>query len=494
MEPAPSGPAEPGANRGLPVWAVAAAALAGMALRIWILQSPFGEVDSDEAVVGLMARHFLRGELDTFFWGQSYGGTLETVLVAAVFAVAGSSVAALKAVPILLTAAACGLTWRVGRVTVGDPAGRLSGALFWVFPPAFVLASTKERGFYGAGLVLCLAILLVALRLDRRPAPAGGFLLGLLAGLGWWTAPHVAFFSLPVLGWLAVRRRREWRLALAFLPGFLIGAAPWIAFNLRNGWPSIAAPEAPPGTYAERVRTFLALAFPAAVGLRMSYSGAWLVGPLGAPLVAGALALVAARRRPLGDPLLLVVAGFPLLLMISAWYLSEPRYAVFIVPVIVLMLARHARPPWAHLLALGVALALTASGLWGLAGWAERHPGNLDLTAGSTAALRRAMEARGAGRAYADYWVSYKLSFESGEQIIATPVDVVRYGPHDALVDAGVAPAYVVLAGSGRDGRLQEALAGLGVPFERVRAGRYAAFFPDRHVRRGELEGVFEEP
>src|SRR5437867_5913094 len=37
--------------------------VAGVALRVWILRSPFSPVDADEAVVGLMARHALRGDI-----------------------------------------------------------------------------------------------------------------------------------------------------------------------------------------------------------------------------------------------------------------------------------------------------------------------------------------------------------------------------------------------------------------------------------------------
>src|SRR3546814_17245096 len=51
--------------------------------------------DSDEAIVGLMARSFLEGEWRAFYWGQHYGGTLETALVA----LAGASTTALKLVP-----------------------------------------------------------------------------------------------------------------------------------------------------------------------------------------------------------------------------------------------------------------------------------------------------------------------------------------------------------------------------------------------------------
>src|SRR6185295_13683611 len=54
--------------------------------------------DSDEAVEGLMASHVLRGEHPAFLWGQNYKGVPEVYLTAAVFAVTGPSIVALKAV------------------------------------------------------------------------------------------------------------------------------------------------------------------------------------------------------------------------------------------------------------------------------------------------------------------------------------------------------------------------------------------------------------
>lgn len=54
--------------------------LAGLLLRALLLIHP--SLDSDVAVVGLMAMRFLHGELTPFYWGQSYGGSLEPLLAA----------------------------------------------------------------------------------------------------------------------------------------------------------------------------------------------------------------------------------------------------------------------------------------------------------------------------------------------------------------------------------------------------------------------------
>ena len=54
--------------------------------------------------------------------------------------------------------------------------------------------------------------------------------------------------------------------------------------------------------------------------------------------------------------------------------------------------------------------------------------------------LIRFLETHRATRVLADYWVAYRLSFESRERIIATSTGFVRYQPHDRLVRRSANP------------------------------------------------------
>src|SRR5919197_4146967 len=74
--------------------------LVGLAVRLAVIGSPLGEIDGDEAVVGLMARHIaLLGERPVFYWGQPYLGSLEAFSAAPLFRVLHSSSLLLKLVP-----------------------------------------------------------------------------------------------------------------------------------------------------------------------------------------------------------------------------------------------------------------------------------------------------------------------------------------------------------------------------------------------------------
>ena len=78
--------------------------------------------NADEAVVGLMTRHALRGDLTVFYWGQGYGGTQEVLLTVPVFWLFGDGWLALRLVPVAITIVTALVIWRVGRRTIGEPA------------------------------------------------------------------------------------------------------------------------------------------------------------------------------------------------------------------------------------------------------------------------------------------------------------------------------------------------------------------------------------
>ena len=57
-------------------------------------------VNSDAAIAGLQAMHFLNGETSRFLWGASYQGTLEIWVIAAFFSVLGATPLALMLAPL----------------------------------------------------------------------------------------------------------------------------------------------------------------------------------------------------------------------------------------------------------------------------------------------------------------------------------------------------------------------------------------------------------
>src|SRR5947208_414600 len=171
----------------------------GIALRIWIIASPLGPPDADEAVVGLMAKHMLHGEFRSFYWGQPYGGSQEAAGVSLLLALGIPVRAAMELAPILASAVVTLLAWRIGRRLMGSTAGVIAGVLTWTTTATFVWQSTKERGFYGATMVAGLVVVLFALRVLERPSALDALVLGFAGGTGWYANPQVLFFMVPAL-------------------------------------------------------------------------------------------------------------------------------------------------------------------------------------------------------------------------------------------------------------------------------------------------------
>ncbi|CAN5762622.1 hypothetical protein BH23ACT1_BH23ACT1_09930 [soil metagenome] len=496
-----SGTAEPGpapsAGTRPPVWLIVLVVVVGVGIRAWILASPLGEVDSDEAVVGLMALGVLDGEIPTFFWDSNYGGTLDQLITAGVFAVVGASVLALKAVQVVLAGAACVLTWRVGRRIVGEGAARTAALLFWVAPAAYLLFSTKSRGWHWLGVCLTLGIVLMVLRLIERPRVGGAAVLGLLLGLSFWTSPALGFVALPAVVYGVARNPRVMRVGWAVVPAFLVGAAPWIRFNLVNDFASLEQPPQPvDSTYLSRLAGFFTDGLPMALGLKVPYSGEWLGGPVGvavfvAALIGFGVLLVRCRRR-LG--LLLVLAGaYPLLFAVpaSSFYVGEPRYVLFLAPVLALLVTHRLTTTAARGAVLAGAAVLSVISLASLMSWSADHPGNYDLASGDLDPVLSILERRGVNAAWGDYWTAYRITFETNEEVIAASVDRVRHPPYQAEVAQRSAPAFVVHEGTSVDDELGPALAADGIDFQRVPAGDFVVYLPDEAVDPVELEGVW---
>jgi hypothetical protein len=190
--------------------------------------------DSDEAVEGLMARHVLQGEHPAFLWGQRYKGVPEVYAAAAVFAVTGSNVVALKSVTLAwFTLFVCLQFVLVERL--------FSRAIAWIAsvfliagPPSLVLWSLSGNAEVVmtllAGTVMCLGI-----DVWRRTGSRAGFVIACAAaGFGLWVQQYILYYwiaiGLAVLYALPQRRKIVRRLVEGReMPAWLRIATAWLA-------------------------------------------------------------------------------------------------------------------------------------------------------------------------------------------------------------------------------------------------------------------------
>lgn len=415
---------------------VACAAVAGIVLRIVLLGSSAGTLDSDDAVVGLMTKHAAHGHIPLLFWGQNYGGTQEVLLTAPLYLVSGTSTWALRAVPFVLVALTAVLVWRIG-LRISTPVSAVAAAaLFWVAPAYLIFKTSHQHGFYAAGLFWSAALLLLVLRFVDSGSRRDAALLGLAFGLAWWETPQIVTVAVPALAWLVWYRPSVLRQAWAAIPFALVGMVPWLTWNARHDWSSVTNP---PGSsepmtfssYVDHVRAYVSSLTPMNLDLRTPFTSTWPIGKL--PAIAVYAALLVAfgwfawrhRRQPV-SLLAVVLIGYPLMYAISpaSWNASEPRYALLSLPALALVLAyplRTVRAAWAGVAVAAGLCALTlvkmdnsTQVLQG--GYNPRH----------YAPLIADLDRSRVDRVYSDYWIAYRLTFETDERIIASHANLAR--------------------------------------------------------------------
>jgi hypothetical protein len=397
-----------------------------------------------------MVRHILHGELTTFFWGQAYGGSQEALLTAPLFAVAGSGWLTLRLIPIGLSGVAALLVWRVGRRTIGEPAATVAAAISLVWPPFLVYKLTHQWGFYASGVVYCGLVLLLALRVVEQPSRLRVGLFAFVLGLALWEDEQLVPIMLPVIAWTIWRRPRCLRHLWLAAPLAVLGALPWLLWNIQHGWASFSSNGIPDTTtYQHRLRVFASPLLPMLLGLRVPFtqkpltttvlSDAVYVGLIGL-FVYGAY-----RARHRNTSLLyVVVAGFPLVYAVSPQTLfsQEPKYLLVLSPALVLLLAQAAGNRARAVAVFGLACAVSLGTLHRMDTYFRTAPPSPQKAPSDIRPLIHTLESAGVSHVYATFWASYRISFDSNERIIASQnrlthlafVQGRAFPPHDPYI------------------------------------------------------------
>jgi hypothetical protein len=465
------------------VWGLAL--VVAIAVRVALVRSPNGTIHGDEAVVGLMAHNVLDGEPRVFYWGQDYGGSLEAFVAAVAFVPFGTSVAALKISTLVLDAVSSLFVFLVGRRLVGVRAAGYATAMFLIGPVGITALSLSSRGFYWSTLICGLVMVLFALRgLDRPARRLDWFVSGIAAGVGFWQSPQILYFAIPVIIFVAVRLGRSVLSAWPAVAGAGLGALPWIEVNLRDGFPSLdSPPQAVATTYFERLRVFGDEGVPVALGLQLGQD--WVV-PVLAPLALVALVVLVAvafiRRPPPSWLLIVTLLASPFVFAIFpfSWTVGEGRYMLFAVPFLAMAIAYAAR--WRALQIAGVAIVALLTVSW-VDDLSDMTPISQNVAVPTDMQpLRDALAEAGITRAFADYWIAYRLTFETDEEVIVATSGKGRYQRYDDLVRAEPVPPWIFVDGSVFEPRFEAELNRLGIPFTTTEAGGFTIYQPSERV------------
>jgi 4-amino-4-deoxy-L-arabinose transferase-like glycosyltransferase len=518
-----------------------AALLVAAVFRVGLLLAGTVPFNSDEAIVALMARHIVAGARPVFFYGQAYMGSLDAYLIAGLFALFGPSVAAVRAVQVVVFLGTVATTYWLGRCIYRSEWIAGAAAVFVALPSVLAtLYTTISLGSYGEVLLIGNLLLLLTLALGQAAAvaPAGPAmakrlgtwgLLGLLGGVGFWSLSLIGVYLLPIAIYLLVTHWRQKRrlsvYVLAAAVGFAVGAAPWIGFTLQYGLQTIAesvgsampvpADYHPIFAFFRHVFYFLLFGLTVIWGLRPPWSAEFLALPLLPYALALHTAVLvfslrrAALRRDEATPGRTLLLGVVVTLV--AAYLLTPfgedpsgRYFVpLTIPIALFMaetlhwlrLRRKRRSPWRKWFAQVLALGLIGFNWWSNVSAAAHAPGlttqfdavaQVDMRA--MPALMAFLREHGETRGYSNYWVSYPLAFESDEELIFAPAlpyhfdfryttRYNRYQPYARLVADSPRAAYITTQHEPLNDRLRQGLADLQVTFQEARLGAFHIFY-----------------
>jgi 4-amino-4-deoxy-L-arabinose transferase-like glycosyltransferase len=432
--------------------AIAGVLLLAAGLRGAILFAGRHGLRSDEAVVGLMAKHiFTRGETPVFLYGQAYGGghAMVAYLAAPLFAVFGRSEVLLAGISAALSLVSVWLVWLIVRRHVGDTAAILAAALY-AFSPPVVYQSCLVNGGTEAFL-LALVALHFFLRSYTGEAlqPRCEFLAGLFAGLAYWAMDYTLLYPVVfALLWLACATG-QWRALARLAGGFLVGCLPLLAYDALHRFEHFRQMFAPAaGASAGFLEHFFGALWRVFSGDLAAFFGgdiddvhpanwaAWVHALVAVLAVAvliyrnrAAIALFFKSRRV---PLTLLPAVFVIVYLgmygVAKFSLPElrtPRYLLPLCPFVSIAIAVVAAGwtgarRWAGLavIAFLVAAGAVASLQIGMRTWHEEH--RIRTSGIEMAKLAEAVQARGIRAAFAPYEIQWRLMFATDESVLVS--------------------------------------------------------------------------
>ena len=427
-------------------------------LPFWIeaLRTP---VDGDTAIVGLMARH---PGVGSALWGQPYGSPLDSWVALPFVAAWGTTTEALRLPSFLLSLLLVPLAYALAR-QLHEAAALPAAVLMACPPPYFLLLAALPPPFYPTTLVLCGLVLLLAARAGRRLGETGSApraslaVLGLASGLALWTHLMSASAVATAGLWVLACSRGRWRLVAWWLLPLVAASAPLWSRATGDGEAAriVQVSDRDESALAHLAGTLPRLHEPlgGVLGTHVPlvaddqdfvlHAPGWAAGLT--VLLYGFLLVLGARTARPGQPAFLYLLAASLALLAFPFPVrAAPHTIRFLTPLylpVAALVAWAAAPrgtsrrAWVAVLALG-ALHLVL-GWQLLETWRRLDRAEAPFLLQDLRPARRLLEESGVRYAYASYGPAFRLTWESGERVVASPPwnDRFRHWPLPLLDD-----------------------------------------------------------
>jgi len=466
----------------------------------WILmllnKVPF---NSDEAIVGLMANHILKGETPTFFYGQAYMGSLDSYIVAGFFSLFGKTITAIRISQTFLFIIFLVAAYYFAYLLFKSRQAAITTIIILGGSPVnFLLYTTVSIGGYLEALLIGICILIVGFRIEEDEDFGVRntlilrfqiFLLGLFIGVGIWVLGITLLFSISALIMLGIRvLRKKVKFGLTIdnlilmLVGGLLGGLPVLVYIYSNGVVVFVnelmgsaisiGQQAYLNQIGSHLVNFILFGISAVLGFRPSWNVNWLLLPLIPFILAIWVFLI--RKTYLIElktkSTLLARIWMPSIILTIAFVLTpfgmDPSGRYFI-PINISLAFTVGL--WVclggfqkNIYAILIPAALLTYNIGGIIQSAYQSPDGITTQFAPGTSIDHSydqelinfLQESSNTRGYSTYWTAYPIAFESHEDIILVPVlpyhaDLRhtirdnRYKPYSTIVDQSPNPVYI---------------------------------------------------
>ncbi len=441
---------------------------AGIVLRLIFFFRAYEKlpVSSEEAWAGLMGRHILDGEFPVVYWGQSYMGTVESFFQSVFIYLFGTIPFSIRVYPLLVGILFIFVTFKIADEMYNRGVALITAAIVSI-PTAYlsICTSMVPPDQYLATVLVGSSAILLLHRIIYRPMPEEKrmrhyIMLGFLSGFGFYIhILYIDYIGLILLFFfiqdkLFFLRKGFWALVLFFA----IGSLPLIIYNITHNFDTFSVTRGVGLKMAFlKMLMLFEVVIPVLIGMRVTpYADnpntlplPLHLGPiLGAIYVSAFLYIIITRwKNILGfltfslkriGPTEMLLAFFLISVVIfsrgersNSWAV---RYILPVISVIPILLSFAIYEVWKKyrkiagaVIAIVLIIQLYGNGLV-YAAWGSQKMVGETLQLPDDRPLIAFLDSMGITRAYAHYWISFRMTYETGKRIIcAQPYDE-RFG------------------------------------------------------------------
>lgn len=486
----------------------------GAALRFDFLYSSNFQIESDEAIVGLMAKHHMEGgPLPVFYYGQHYMGSFEPWLVSIAYRITGVGNFGLKIIPYIFSVLLIYLSYLIAAELGDRRTGLMAAVLTACAPAALMVWGLKARGGFIelvvlGGLALYLCIRYLKSKSDIFPSYSA---IALILGLSWWINFQIIYFIIPIGIFLTIfscRKERFTRFIGASFLGifcFFLGSLPFWIYNLENNFISQEIFLRPKTSATiDNLFGFFETALPIIMGAKRFWHMRDFVSGVSFPYY-GLFTLIALifiwqRRQQIvnlfklkvnsdhGPELLAVFVFVTFVIFVKSsfgYLVHAPRYLlpvyIGIYPLIAFVIAAYlSRRTGVLVLSLLVILNIFSCYYKGRALEGEPYVFQQQRTSKSHSGLIKWLQKENINFVRTNYWIGYRLALETKEKtkfvVFGDPkeVRIPEYEKEGRALGIETMPLITV----SEQGRLvRKALQSLGYIFKEKSLSKYKVFF-----------------